>query len=138
MITVGARSEDAMGNAHSQRGLTLLGFLIVLVVLAFFAFIGMKLFPVYSEYYAVRSSLSALQQEPGIAARSPDQIRELLNRKWYISYVKTPTQKNVKVTKRGGEYIVTVAYERRGNLLYNLDYIAVFDKSVSLTRQGVD
>ena len=125
-------------SPNGQRGLTLIGFLIVLIIAAFFVFIIMKLFPVYSEYYAVRTSLKALQQEPGIASKSPEEVRELLNRKWYISYVKTPTQKNVKVTRRGGDYIVNVAYERRGNLLYNLDYIATFDKTVSLTRQGVD
>lgn len=127
-----------MALARPARGLTLLGFLIVLIVVAFFGLMIMKLFPVYSEWYAVRSSLSALQQEPGIAARTPEQVRELLNRKWYISYVKTPTQKNVKVQRRGGDYLVTVAYERRGNLLYNLDYVATFDKTVSLTRQGID
>ncbi|HET9485344.1 MAG TPA: DUF4845 domain-containing protein, partial [Xanthomonadales bacterium] len=118
--------------------MTLIGFLIVLVIVSFFGFIIMKLFPVYSEYYAVRTSLRALQQEPGIAAKSPEEVRDLITRKWYISYVKTPTQKNVKITRRGGQYIVNVAYERRGNLLYNLDYIASFDKTVSLTRQGVD
>ncbi|HVF35516.1 MAG TPA: DUF4845 domain-containing protein [Candidatus Saccharimonadia bacterium] len=119
--------------------MTLLGFVIVLVIVAFFGLIGMKLFPVYSEYYGVRKSLSALQQEPGVAQKTPDQIRSSLQRKWFISYVKTPTvQKNVKISKKGGQYLVTVAYERRGNLLYNLDYIAVFDKTVSLTRQGGD
>ena len=127
-----------MNTRRKQGGITLLGFIIVAGVAGFFVFIGIKLFPMYSEYYAVRTSLRALQQEPGIAAKSPEEVRELLNRKWYISYVKTPTQKNVKVTRRGGEYIVNVAYERRGNLLYNLDYIASFDKTVSLTRQGVD
>lgn len=127
-----------MKTVQRQHGLTLLGFLIVLVIVAFFGLIGMKLFPVYSEWYAVRSSLSALQQTPGVASMPPEQIRELINRKWYISYVKTPTQKNVKVTRRGGDYIVNVAYERRGDLLYNLDYVASFDKTVSLTRQGID
>ena len=127
-----------MGIAQKQHGMTLIGFLIVLIIVSFFGFLIMKLFPVYSEYYAVRTSLKALQQEPGIAAKPPEEVRDLITRKWYISYVKTPTQKNVKITRRGGQYIVNVAYERRGNLLYNLDYVASFDKTVSLTRQGVD
>ena len=126
-----------MGLAR-QRGMTLLGFLMVLVIVAFFLFIGMKLFPVYSEYYGVRTSLKALQQEPGIASKTPDQVRALLDNKFYISYVTTPKAKDIKITRRGGEYIVQVKYERRGNLVYNLDYIASFDKTVSLTRQGVD
>ena len=126
-----------MGIAK-QRGMTLLGFLMVLVIIAFFLFIGMKLFPVYSEYYGVRTSLKALQQEPGIAAATPDRVRALLDNKFYISYVTTPKAKDIKITRRGGEYIVQVKYERRGKLIYNLDYIANFDTSTNLTRKGID
>ena len=35
---------------RTQRGITLLGFIIVLAVVGFFAYVGMKLFPMYSEY----------------------------------------------------------------------------------------
>ena len=40
-----------------QGGITLIGFLIVAAVVGFFIFIGIKLFPMYSEYYAVKSAL---------------------------------------------------------------------------------
>ena len=65
-------------------------------------------------------------------------MRGLLDRKMYISYVQNVKPQNVKVTRRGSEYIVQVVYEVRGNLAYNLDYVASFDKSVTLNRPGVD
>ena len=121
-----------------QQGMTLLGFILVLMVVGAFAFIIIRLFPVYSEYYSVVSAMRALQQEPGIAAKTPDQVRDLLDRKFYISYVKTPKKNDIKITRREGEYILQVKYDVRGDLLYNLDYIASFDKTVSLSRPGVD
>jgi hypothetical protein len=122
----------------TQRGMTLLGFVIVLMIAGAFAFVAIRLFPVYSEYYSVVSAMRAMQKEPGIAAKSPEEVKGLLFRKFYISYVTTPKISDIKVTKRGGDTLLQVKYEKRGNLLYNLDYIAAFDKSVSLTRPGVD
>ena len=37
---------------------------------------------------------------------------------------------------QGGGNQLNVKYEVRGPLLYNLEYIASFDKTVDLTRQG--
>ena len=48
---------------RTQRGITLLGFIIVLAVVGFFAYVGMKLFPMYSEYYSVKSALKGLANE---------------------------------------------------------------------------
>ena len=39
---------------NKPRGMTLMSFVIVLVVLGFFALIIMKLFPMYSEYYSLK------------------------------------------------------------------------------------
>ena len=45
---------------HAQQGMTLIGFLIVLAVAGFGAYVGMKLFPMYQEFYSVKSSLKGL------------------------------------------------------------------------------
>src|SRR3546814_2789490 len=56
---------------RTQRGMTLLSFIIVLAVVGFAAYIGMKLFSMYSAYYSVRQALKGLQAEPGIATQDP-------------------------------------------------------------------
>ena len=54
----------------------------------------------------------------------------------YISYVTSVKPQNVRVIRQGGGNQLNVKYEVRGPLLYNLEYIASFDKTVDLTRQG--
>ncbi|MEZ5465129.1 MAG: DUF4845 domain-containing protein [Lysobacteraceae bacterium] len=118
-----------------HRGMTLIGFIFVLIVAGFFAFLIMRLFPVYSEYYSVVTDMKGVQAEPGVATMSPAKVRELLNRRFYVSYVKSVKPENIKIERRDG-YNLTVKYEVREPLLYNLDFVAKFEKTVDLTRQG--
>lgn len=119
-----------------QRGITLLGFLMVMAVVGFFAFLAMRLFPVYSEYYSVVSAMKGVQGEPGVGQMDPSKIRELLNRRFFVSYVESVKPQHVKVTRSATGYTLNIKYEVRRPLAYNLDYVAMFDKSVELARQG--
>jgi len=122
-----------MNLNRNQQGMTLLGFVMVLVIVAFFAFLVMRLFPVYSEFYAVTRALKALTLEPKHS--SPDSIRRSLDRKLYISYAKNFAAKDAKITKAPeGGWNVRAYYEVRGDLLYNLDYVATFDTAVLLNN----
>src|SRR3546814_9328069 len=77
------RSTPSTGGElmkRTQRGMTLMSFIIVLAVVGFAAYIGMKLFSMYSEYYSVRQELKGLQAEPGIAKQDPAKIKKLFFR----------------------------------------------------------
>jgi hypothetical protein len=124
-----------MKVSPTQRGMTLLGFIAVLGVLGIFAFVAMKLFPVYSEYYSVVQSMKGIQLEPGAASMPPAKIRDLLYRRFTISYVESVKPENIKIERKDG-YNLTIAYEVRRPLVYNLDFVAKFSKTVDLTRQG--
>lgn len=119
----------------NQRGLTLISFLIVLIVGGFFAFLIMKLFPVYTEYYSVVSAMKSVQNEPGVAQKSPEVIRDMLRKRFNISYVDSVKREHIKITREGG-YNLTIAYEVRRPLIYNLDFVAVFENTVDLARQN--
>lgn len=125
-----------MGLGKRVRGITLLGFLFGLIIAGFFAFLVMRLFPVYAEYYGVVQAMNAVAAEPGVANKTPEQIRESLARKFNISYVESVKPNNIRVTRQGGGYILNIRYEVRGPLAYNLEYVATFDRSVNLTRGG--
>ena len=126
-----------MKRISTQSGLTLMSFLIVLCVAGFFIFLGMKLFPVYNEYFSVVRDMQGLASESGVKQLSPEQVRDRLFRRFDISYVDSVKPQNVKVTRNNG-YQLTVAYEVRRNLMYNLDFVAVFDKTVELGAKDID
>ncbi|MGN6513571.1 MAG: DUF4845 domain-containing protein [Lysobacteraceae bacterium] len=121
---------------RNQGGMTLIGFVIVLAVVGFFAYIGMKLFPMYSEYYAVKQALKGLQAEPGIADQDPGKIQDLFFRRLYISYAENVKPDNVKVERIDNGWKMSVSYEVRKPLVYNLDVVGRFDASENLTRHG--
>lgn len=125
-----------MRRPNPQAGITLIGFLLILMVVGFFAFLGMRLFPVYIEYYGLRQAMKAVAAEPGIATLPPEQVKASLDRKLNISYVTSVKPNNVRVTRQGGNYLLNVRYEVRGPLLYNLEYIATFNHTETLTRGG--
>ena len=126
-----------MKRISTQSGLTLMSFLIVLCVAGFFIFLGMKLFPVYNEYFSVARDMNGLASESGVKQLSPEQVRDRLFKRFDISYVDSVKPKDVKVTRNNG-YQLTVAYEVRRNLMYNLDFVAVFDKTVELGAKDID
>jgi hypothetical protein len=123
---------------RTQRGMTLLSFVIVLAVVGFAAYIGMKLFPMYSEFYSVKQALKGLQQEPGIANQDPAKIKDLFFRRLYISYSDNVKPENVKLqrSESGVGWNMDVNYEVRKPLVGNLDVVGKFTASEKLNNQG--
>ena len=121
---------------RNQGGLTLIGFVIVLAVVGLFAYIGMKLFPMYSEFYSVKQALKGLAAEPGIANTDPAKVKDLLFRRLYVSYAENVKPNNVKITRDSQGYVITVSYEVRRELIGNLDVVGKFDASENLLRRG--
>ena len=121
---------------NSQRGISLLGFIIVLAVVGLFAYVGMKLFPMYSEYYSVRSAMKGLASEPGIGNTDPRKIQDLFFRRLYISYSENVKPEHVKIKRVGAGWQMDVKYEVRKPLIANLDVVGKFESTQMLTRTG--
>ena len=119
---------------RTQGGMTLIGFVIVLAVIGFAAYIGMKLVPMYSEFYAVKSALKGLKAEPGIANQAPAKIQDLFFRRLYISYSENVKPANVTLERADGGWVMSVDYEVRKPLVGNLDVVGKFSTSESLTN----
>lgn len=121
---------------RKQSGITFIGFLIVLAVVGFAAFIGMKLFPMYQEFYAVKTAAKGLSGEPGVADMDPAKIQDLFFRRLYINYSENVKPQNVKIERIDNGWNMKVNYEVRKSLVGNLDVVGKFDVSQDLTRRG--
>lgn len=110
-----------------QRGMTLIGFLIVLSAALFVAYIAMKLVPIYLNHYSVVSSMKGLAAEPNAAEMSEARLRDLLSRKFSTSYVKHVTARDIKIVRGTGVEIVA-EYEVREDLIGNLDAVISFKR----------
>lgn len=124
--------------ASKQQGLTLIGFVIVLGVVGLFIYIGMKLVPMYTEYYSVKQALKGLAEEPGIARQTPARIKDLFFRRLYMSYSANVKPEHVVIKRdpTGAGWDMSVNYELRKPMIANLDVIGKFQAQQMLTNTG--
>lgn len=118
---------------YKQSGITLIGFIFVLGFALFISFIGMKIGPIYMEYFSVVSAMNGVASEKGSANFSPYDIRVKVLNRLYVSYsAENVKERHIKLTRNNGVYL-RIAYEVRKPVMGNLDVVAKFDKSVRLS-----
>jgi Tfp pilus assembly major pilin PilA len=115
------------------RGMTLMSFMIVLVVVGFFALIVMKLFPMYSEYYSLKGVMEEYAAQPNSASLAGGQVWQELERRFDIAYVDSVKREHIKVSREGGVSRLNIAYEVRVPMFGNLDVVGKFDNTVDLS-----
>jgi hypothetical protein len=125
-----------MGNMkiYKQNGMTLIGFIFVLGFVIFLSFIGMKIGPIYMEYYSVVSAMNGVAAERGSARYSPFDIRVKVLNRLYVSYsADNVKENNIKIV-RGNGVNLRIAYEVQKPVIGNLDVVAKFDRTVRLSN----
>lgn len=119
-----------------QRGLTFIGFVIVLAVAGLFIYVGMKLVPMYTEYYSLKKALASLANEDGIANQAAPEVKKRLLKRLYMSYALGIKSENVKIERYETSWIVVVDYETRRPLIANLDVVGKFHAEKVLQRKA--
>ncbi len=117
---------------HRERGMTAIGWLLMLALIAFFAILVLRLTPNYLEYFKVASSLESLAGEPGIGQKPPAEVRKLLLRRFDINDVEHVDKKDIKISRENGKMKVSVTYEVRVPILGNVDAVTSFNKEVEV------
>ena len=132
-VTLLNRNPGSTTMRRNQSGITLMSFLVVLVVVGFFLYIGMKLFPMYSEFYSVKSALKGMSTE-GLSGKDPAQIKDSFFKRMDISFSSNVKPEHVRVESSGGSTRIDVKYEVRVPVVANLDVVGRFEASQDLSR----
>jgi hypothetical protein len=116
---------------RKQRGITLMGAIMGMVVIAFVGLFAAKLLPSYLEYFAVKKIFATMEQA-GDTKGSVRDIRLSFDRRNSIEGVKEVKGDDLEVTKEGGEAVVTAAWSVKIPMIYNfsacLDFVATTAK----------
>lgn len=116
-----------------QRGLSLISLMVVIAVVVFFAMVGVKSLPVYLNHYKIKSIMHSVAAQPGMSENSAPEIRESFARRFDIDMVDHVNEQDIKITgSAGAEKFITLDYEVRVHMFYNVDTVYVFKESVSL------
>ena len=125
-----------MRTAAGQKGITLIGFGIVLIIGGFFAYAGMKLVPCYTEYFGVVKSMRSLQTLPDIETMTIEDIRRRLQVNFDLQYVDDNSipEKNIQLITKDGQHKLRIFYDKDLPFMYNVDLLVHFDNTVDLSR----
>ncbi|HET7610977.1 MAG TPA: DUF4845 domain-containing protein [Rhodanobacteraceae bacterium] len=118
-----------------QSGITLIGFIIVLAVAAFFIYTAMKLVPAYIDYFNVAKAMNTVASQTAASAMSPEEIRRQLDTQQLSQYFADEDiaagNVHVQRTPNGGSSL-KLSYDKRIPWIYNIDFLLHFEKSVPL------
>jgi hypothetical protein len=117
-----------------QSGITLIGFLIILIVVAFFGFMAMKLVPPYIEFMGVKKAMNQIASD-GANGRSLDTIRRDLMFKMSFQYVDDGTiqPSDITLAHDDGTNTLSVSYDKQVPFIANIDFLLHFDNSVRMS-----
>jgi hypothetical protein len=113
-----------------QAGLTMLSWLVVALVAMVAVTSLVKIGPIYLESWTVKSILNQVAEETRSESLNRGQIRERLEKKFFINTVKGITMQDVQLESSRGLVTIDANYEVRKRLFFNLDVVVVFDDMV--------
>ena len=114
-----------------QRGITFIGWLILLIPVAILGYVGIRLVPIYLNYMRVAHSVEQTATEmktDDVATLTPLLIRATLSKHFDIESISFPDVKDVSVTRDGSGWTIEAKFEDSAPLFGNLTIVADFDK----------
>jgi hypothetical protein len=105
------------------------GALVVIVLVVFFATIAINTVPSYVTFWQVRSVMESLHEKPDVVAGGARKILNAIDAQLNIEGIRSVKGRDFKIAKAGDGLQVTVDYDVRKHLFFNVDIIMSFAHS---------
>lgn len=122
-----------------QQGMTLISWVIVLAIIAFFATLTMRLVPMYQEYYGVLQIMKSMETELKNNKLSNQQVMLLLNRRFNTGYISSVKKENIQLFRgRSNAYVtkVVIDYEVRKPFFAHIDLVGHFVTEIDVEPES--
>lgn len=116
---------------RKQRGVTFIGWVFLLTPMAIVLYAGIRVGPEYLNYYKVVQAMNACATDlRSNEVLSPAAITSSLERRFNVSYVDSPSAKEIVITKEDAGWTMKADYEKTVPMFGNLFITMAFNKSV--------
>ncbi len=109
-----------------QRGMSLLSWAVVLIVVAILGTAAFRMVPAYMEHNTISTTIRSLLQDSKTALMSPREIRDGLSKRFTINQVNVIRVDDLGIVKEGGVLTVSTDYEVREPMFYNVSIVMTF------------
>ncbi|MGB5326203.1 MAG: DUF4845 domain-containing protein [Pseudomonadales bacterium] len=127
-----AASSRCVPTPARQLGLGMLGMLVVILFGGFLITCAVKMLPYYVDNWNVQSILKDVQEQfSGNPMVKKEEIVDKLSKRLYIDMVDSIAMSDIVVKKEMGAYLITANYEKRINLMGNVDVVIMFNNNTA-------
>lgn len=124
------------GFGSRQRGMGMLGIIFTIGLVAFFMTLLLKLGPLYLNFWTIRSIMTGVAEQSETLQGGARGIADTISKRMDVNSVSNITSKNFEIKKlEQNTYRVTVSYEQREHLFFNVDAVAKFTYQVDVKTQ---
>jgi len=117
------------GIVKKQRGISLMGSIVVLVLLGTVAMLGFRLFNPYMQYFTIQKTFKTLAQNPELRSGSRKEILNAYQRYSLIDRITVISEDDIEVTKDGNTLVLSASYSVKVPLVANLSLLVDFAPS---------
>lgn len=125
-------------NYKQQRGMSLLGWVVVLILVGFFASIAFKVIPHYMDNKTLDKLITSAEGSSvaGQQINTPGDFYRLIEKGMEVNSIRHIKARDIMdVRAEGGTLSVHVKYEAREALIKNLSVVLSFDKEYRVRTQ---
>src|ERR1700722_138110 len=115
-----------------QRGVTFIGWVILLAPAAILFYAGIRLAPVYLNYMKLRHTLDSVAAGVSNDAGSADGLLNVINNQFQVDDLDYPSDKDIKIVRENGTWTMEANYEDQAPLFSGISILVNFDKKVKL------
>lgn len=119
---------------RKQRGVTMIGWIFLLIPMAITLYAAIRVAPVYMNHYKLVSAMEkTATQLKADEVVSPQSIRNTLSRHFDTGYVDDLKAAEIDVQRGDGVWSMTAEYEKTVPLFGNMHLLMAFKKTVSIS-----
>jgi hypothetical protein len=113
---------------HGEDGLSLVGFIFIIAILACVAILGLKVVPTVVEYAAIKKAIAGAK----VAGGTPQEIKTSFDKQRDVGYIESVSGKDLEITRNNDGIDISVAYQKKielfGPVSLVIDYLATTGK----------
>lgn len=118
-----------MKFARSQKGMSVLSWLMVLALVAFFASAAFKVLPHYFDYMSLEKMIMAVETDKATQVTTVGDFYSHISKGMQVNSIRDlDMEEALKVKVENNEFRVHLKYEKREPLIRNIDLVVRFDK----------
>lgn len=112
-----------------QRGMSMLAFIMVTIVVVGFGTFAIKTVPAYLDYNTINAAIENTLNDSKVGLMSVSEVRTGIEKRFSVNNVDVISSKDLGIHKEGGYVIVNLDYQVKKELFANIELVMTFKKN---------